>query len=113
MNRVQVIDHPLAGNALRTLRNRDSQIKSFREALNSLGLLLAVETCRELEVQKDQVFTPLDTRECSYVDDTRILLVPVLRAGLGFVEFPGFITGSPGSLMGVYRDHDTLEPTVP
>ncbi|MFY9324009.1 MAG: uracil phosphoribosyltransferase [Syntrophomonadaceae bacterium] len=111
VNRVQVIDHPLAGNALRTLRNRDSQIKSFREALNSLGLLLAVETCRELEVQKDQVFTPLDTpAECSYVDDTRILLVPVLRAGLGFVEsFLALLPAARVAHVGVYRDHDTLE----
>jgi len=108
---VHVINHPLAGNALRILRNRDSHLKEFREALNFLGLLLAVEACRELEVQKDQVITPLDTpAECSFVDDSRILLVPILRAGLGFVEsFQTFLPSARVAHVGMYRDHDTLE----
>lgn len=111
MNKVHVIDHPLAGNALRALRNRDSEIKSFREALNSIGLLLAVETCRELDVHQDQVITPLDTpAECSFVDDSRVLLVPVLRAGLGFVDsFLNLLPTARVAHVGMYRDHDTLE----
>lgn len=111
MNTVHVINHPLAGNALRILRNRDTQLKEFREALNYLGLLLAVEVCRELEVQMDQVVTPLDTTaECSFVDDSRILLVPILRAGLGFVEsFQTLLPSARVAHVGMYRDHDTLE----
>lgn len=111
MEKVHLINHPLAGNALRILRNRDSHLKDFREALNLLGLLLAVEVCRELEVQKDEVITPLDTpAECSFVDDSRILLVPVLRAGLGFVEsFQTFLPSARVAHVGMYRDHDTLE----
>ncbi len=111
MEKVHVIDHPLAGNALRIMRNRDSHIKDFREALNSLGLLLAVEACRGLELQQQQVITPLDTpAECSFVDDNRILLVPVLRAGLGFVEsFQSLLPMARVAHVGMYRDHDTLE----
>ena len=111
MEKVHVIDHPLAGNALRVLRNRDSNSKQFREALNSLGLLLAVEACRELEVQQEQVMTPLVVpADCSFVDDNRILLVPVLRAGLGFVEsFQSLLPMARVAHVGMYRDHETLE----
>lgn len=111
MDQIHVINHPLAGNALRVLRNRDSNIKEFREALNCLGLLLATEACRELDVQNTQVITPLDTpAECSFVDDTRILLAPVLRAGLGLVEsFLTFLPSARVAHIGMYRDHDTLE----
>lgn len=111
VNTVHVINHPLAGNALRILRNRETHLKEFREALHYLGLLLAIEVCRELDVQKEQVITPLDTpAECSFVDDSRILLVPILRAGLGFVEsFQTFLPSARVAHVGMYRDHETLE----
>ena len=111
MTMVKVIDHPLAGNALRTLRNRDSGIKDFREAVHRLGLLLAVEVCRGLQTERDSVITPLDlSADCFYVKDDRVMLVPVLRAGLGMVE--SFLTLLPSARVahiGMYRDHDTLE----
>lgn len=111
MEQVYVINHPLAGNALRALRNRDTQIKEFRHALHSLGLLLATEACRNLEVKEDQVITPLHTpAECSFVDDSRILLVPVLRAGLGFVDsFLEYLPSARVAHVGMYRDHNTWE----
>lgn len=111
VEKLKVINHPLAGNALRLLRNRDTQIKEFRQAMNSLGLLLATEACRELDVRSDQVITPLDTpAECFFVEDSRILLVPVLRAGLGFVEsFLSYLPSARVAHVGMYRDHDTLE----
>jgi len=108
---VKVIDHPLAGNALRTLRDRDTGIKDFREAVNRLGLLLAVEVSRGLKTERESVITPLDvSAECHCVRDDRVMLVPVLRAGLGMVE--SFLTLLPSARVGhigMYRDHETLE----
>jgi uracil phosphoribosyltransferase len=107
----KVIDHPLAGNFLRTLRDRDTGIKDFREAVHRLGLLLGVEVCRELKTERDSVITPLDVAaECRCVRDDRVMLVPVLRAGLGMVE--SFLTLLPSARVGhigMYRDHETLE----
>lgn len=111
MNSLQVINHPLTGNCLKILRNRETRIKDFRGAMDTLGLLLAVEAANKLETVDSRVITPLDTEaDCTSVDDSRILLVPILRAGLGLVE--SFLTLLPSARVahiGMYRDHDTLE----
>lgn len=111
MSPVNVVEHPVIGSCLRTLRNKDTQAEEFRRAMKRLGLLLAAESTRDLEVTEGTVVTPLDVEaRCSYVNDGRVLLVPILRAGLGFVD--GFLEVLPGAKVahiGVSRDHDTLE----
>lgn len=111
MSEIKLIDHPVASTCVKVLRNRKTMIKDFRQAMNILGLLLAVEACRDLKTVEEQIVTPLDTGvTCKYVRDERVLLVPVLRAGLGLVD--SFITLLPSariSHIGMYRDHETLE----
>ncbi|MDD3889682.1 MAG: uracil phosphoribosyltransferase [Syntrophomonadaceae bacterium] len=111
MDSFHVLSHPLAGNCLKTLRNRDTSTKDFRSAMNTLGLLLAVEATRNLETIDCKVITPLDTpAECCCADDSKILLVPVLRAGLGLVEsFLKVLPSARVAHIGMYRDHETLE----
>lgn len=108
---VKIIEHPLAGNYLRTLRNRDTQIEDFRKALKQLGLLLAIEAARDLRPVDDTVITPLNVEApCSYVEEGRVLLVPILRAGMGFVEsFLELLPSARVGHIGLYRDHETLE----
>jgi len=108
---VNLITHPLAGNCLRTLRDRDTKTEDFRRAMDKLGLLLAVEATKNLNTASDTVVTPLDVEaRCSYVDDSRILLIPILRAGLGFVEsFMEVLPAAKVAHIGIARDHDTLE----
>lgn len=111
MRKVEILNHPIAGNCLRVLRNKDTQTIDFRSALNLLGVLLAVEATKDFKTIKDTVITPLDAEaECEYVDDARVLLVPILRAGLGLVEsFLKLLPSAQVGHIGVYRDHDTLE----
>lgn len=111
MSSVNLIKHPLAGNYLRTLRNRDTKTEDFRQAMDKLGLLLAVEATMDLNSCMDTVITPLDIEaRCSYVDDNRILLIPILRAGLGFVEsFVDVLPSAKVAHIGIARDHETLE----
>lgn len=111
MSGVVILEHPLAGNCLRTLRDRETRRPAFRRALNRLSLLLAVEATRTLSVVGEKVVTPLGVEASSCcVNEDRQLLVPILRAGLGFVN--GFLTILPGAQIGhigIVRDHDTLE----
>lgn len=108
---VKIVEHPVAGNYLRTLRSKDTQIEEFRRAMGKLGLLLAVEATKELETVAGSVVTPLEVEaRCSYVQDGRVLLVPILRAGMGFVEsFLELLPSAKVAHVGMYRDHDTLE----
>jgi len=111
LSSVNLIKHPLAGNCLRTLRNRDTKTEDFRQAMDKLGLLLAVESTMDLNSSMDTVITPLDVEaRCSYVNDSRILLIPILRAGLGFVEsFVNVLPAAKVAHIGIARDHETLE----
>ncbi|MFZ5646553.1 MAG: uracil phosphoribosyltransferase [Bacillota bacterium] len=111
MSPVNVVEHPVIGSCLMTLRNKETQIEEFRRAMKKLGLLLAVEATRDLTVKEGAVVTPLDVEaRCSYVNDGRVLLVPILRAGLGFVDgFLEVLSGARVAHIGVSRDHDTLE----
>lgn len=111
MNEVVVLEHPLAGNCLHILRNRETERSAFRSALNRLSLLLAVEASKNLSTVRETVITPLGVEaSSSCVSENRQLLVPILRAGLGFTS--GFLTILPDAqvaCIGISRDHETLE----
>ncbi len=111
MGAVKVIDHPLAGNYFRILRNRDTRVEDFREAMYKLGLLLAVEATRGLQTVVDSVMTPLDVEApCHYVQESSVMLVPILRAGLGLLDsFLEVLPGAKVAHIGISRDHMTLE----
>lgn len=108
---VKIVEHPVAGNFLRVLRNKDTQIVEFRMAMGKLGLLLAVEATKDLETLAGTVVTPLEVEaRCTFVQDARVLLVPILRAGMGFVDsFLELLPSAKVAHVGMYRDHDTLE----
>jgi len=93
------------------LRDRDTKTENFRQAMDKLGLLLAVEATINLPAEVDTVITPLDVEaQCSYVDDSKILLIPILRAGLGFVDsFVDVLPAAKVAHIGIARDHDTFE----
>lgn len=111
MDSVTVLSHPLAGNFIRTLRDRETKTEDFRLAMTKLGLLLAVEATRHLPIAEESVVTPLEVEaNCSVVRDNRILLVPILRAGLGFVDcFLEVLPSAKVAHIGAARDHVTLE----
>jgi uracil phosphoribosyltransferase len=93
------------------LRDRNTKTEDFRQAMDKLGLLLAVEASLNLPTEIDTVITPLDIEaRCSYVDDSKILLIPILRAGLGFVDsFVDVLSAAKVAHIGIARDHETLE----
>lgn len=111
MSSVNVVKHPLVSDRIRTLRDRETDTELFRRALKELGLILAMESTRHLSTRETTVMTPLGVEARSEeVDSARYLLVPVLRAGLGFVDsFLEFLPKAKVAHVGVARDHDTLE----
>lgn len=107
---ITILKHPLIEHKLAILRNRDTDNKLFRSTLNELSYLLVYEITRDLALQPVRIQTPLAPCECQQLGE-QILLVPILRAGLGMVEgILNLIPSAKVGHIGVYRDEDTLQP---
>jgi len=107
---VVVVKHPLIQHKLSLLRNKGTGTKEFRETLQEIAGLMAYEITRDLPVRETQIETPLQPCKASQLAK-EIVLVPVLRAGLGMVEgISNLIPTAKVGHVGLYRDHDTLEP---
>ena len=71
---------------------------------------MGYEATRDLELTEKSVETPLATTTGKYIDK-QVALVPILRAGLGMVEaLMSVIPAAKIGHIGLYRDHETLEP---
>lgn len=106
-----IIRHPLVQHKLTILRDQRTQTKHFKELVDEIAMLMAYEATSELVVERREVQTPLETTEGWHISGKKLTLVPILRAGLGMVE--GILRLVPSARVGhigLYRDHDTLEP---
>jgi uracil phosphoribosyltransferase len=107
---LNVLRHPLLTHKLTLLRRKETGTKDFREALEEIAGLMAYEITRDLPLKDITIETPLgkcNTKELA-VD---VVLVPVLRAGLGMVDgISNLIPDARVGHIGMYRDHVTLEP---
>lgn len=110
MSKVTVMNHPLISHKLSILRHKDTKSKDFRELLNEIASLMTFDICRDLKTKEVEVETPICTAKCQTLDKD-IILVPILRAGLGMVE--GILKLIPTAKVGhigLYRDEETHEP---
>ena len=109
-SKATVLKHPLIEHKLSILRNRDTENKLFRETLNELSYLIVYEITRDLALRPVRIQTPLAPCDCHQLGE-QVLLVPVLRAGLGMVEgILNLIPSAKVGHIGVYRDESTLRP---
>ncbi len=107
---ITVLKHPLIEHKLAILRARDTPNPQFRSTLNELSYLLVYEITRDLALQPVRIQTPLAPCDCQQLGE-QVLLVPILRAGLGMVEgILNLIPSAKVGHVGVYRDEDTLLP---
>jgi uracil phosphoribosyltransferase len=93
------------------LRDRATPTKIFKELVDEIAMLMAYEATIDLPLEQVEVTTPLERTVGQRVAGKKLTLVPILRAGLGMVE--GILKLVPASRVGhigLYRDHETLEP---
>ena len=110
MKSVVELKHPLAEDALATLRHRETKAPEFREALRRLALLLISDATRDLPLEAGTVETPLATSPAARLR-ARVAIVPILRAGLGMVApVLELLPRAEVWHLGFYRDEATLEP---
>ena len=108
---LSIVRHPLVQHKLTILRDRKTSTKTFKELVEEIAMLMAYEATAGLPLEPVQVETPLETTTGWQLSGKKLTLVPILRAGLGLVE--GVLRLVPGARVGhigLYRNHDTLEP---
>jgi uracil phosphoribosyltransferase len=106
-----VVDHPLIRHKLGLLRAVATPKKLFGELVDELSMLMAYEVTRGLEEHEIEVETPLERMTGSAVVGQDLVVVPILRAGLGMAR--GFLRLIPTARVGhvgMSRDEESLEP---
>ncbi len=105
---LHVLDHPLAAHIITHLRDQTTKPATFRTLAYQLSLLLAIESTADLPTEEKTIATPLESMTGSVLTHQPLVVVPILRAGLGMVQpftdmFPDVSVG----YIGLERDHAT------
>ena len=110
MSKVHVFDHPLKQHKLSYIRDARTGTKEFRELVDEVGMLMAYEVTRDLELQDVEIQTPVTKMTAKRLAGKKLAIVPILRAGLGMTD--GVLSLVPAARVGhigLYRDPETLE----
>ena len=106
--RVMTPEHPLIAHQLTILRDAQTTRADFSRAIHALGLLLGAEATRGLPTQPRKVKTPLEATESAALSEPLPLLVPILRAGLGFLDALQYLLpDAEVGFLGMKRDEST------
>ena len=93
------------------MRKTDTTVKEFRELAREVAMLMGFEATRDLPLEEVEIQTPICETKVNMLKGQDIAIVPILRAGLGFVD--GMLALVPNAKVGhigLYRDPDTHEP---
>lgn len=110
MSKVHVFDHPLIQHKLSYIRDARTGTKEFRELVDEVGMLMAYEVTRDVELQDVEIQTPVTKMTAKRLAGKKLAIVPILRAGLGMTD--GVLSLVPAARVGhigLYRDPETLE----
>ncbi len=106
----KILEHPLIKVKLSRMRNVDTDSRDFRSNLVELSQFMAYEVTKDFETKQFPIKTPLKQTKGYKLKD-QIVLVPILRAGLGMVDgFKNMIPAAPIGFIGLYRNKKTLKP---
>ena len=111
MKNVVILDHPLVSHKITLLRDKNTNSKQFRELVEEISMLITYESLRNLPTEEIEVETPICKTRSKVIAGKDIAIVPILRAGLGMTS--GILALLPTAKVGhigLYRDHETLEP---
>ena len=110
MKNLTIIDHPLIKRDLSILRDKKTNNHLFRTTLRRISSVMAFQVTHDLKVKAGTVETPLE-KTIGYTLAEEIIIVPVLRAGLGLVDgFLDFLPEAKVGHVGLYRNEETLKP---
>ena len=111
MGKVQILEHPLLQHKLSILRDKNTGVKEFREAVGEIAALMCYEATRNLPTKEIEIETPVATAKVKVLAGKKLAIVPILRAGLGMVDtMISLIPSAKVGHIGLFRDPETHEP---
>jgi len=107
------INHPLVKHKLGLMRRADISTKHFRELASEVARLLTYEATQDLKTEKETIESWNGPVEVDRLQGKKITVVPILRAGLGMMDgVLDLIPSAKVSVVGLYRNEETLEPVT-
>ncbi|OFX05888.1 MAG: uracil phosphoribosyltransferase [Alphaproteobacteria bacterium RIFCSPHIGHO2_12_FULL_66_14] len=107
---IHVVSHPLVQHKLSKMRDKETSSANFRRLLREIGLLLGYDATKDLPLVDKSIETPIASMDAPLLDGKKLVIVPILRAGLGLAE--GLLELMPLARqghVGLYRDPRTLQ----
>ena len=111
MGKVMIFDHPLIQHKVSLMRDKNTASKEFRDLAREVAMLMTYEITRDLPTKEVEIETPICPGKFPILAGKKLAIVPILRAGLGFVD--GMLEIIPSARVGhvgLYRDPETHEP---
>ena len=111
MGKFQVSDHPLIQHKLSIIRDKNCGTREFRQCVNEIAELMVYEVSRDMPLEDVEVETPITKATTKRLAGKKVVVVPILRAGIGMVD--GILELIPAAKVGhigMYRDEETLQP---
>ena len=108
---VFVIDHPLVQHKLSVMRSKETNTNDFRALIREISTLMGYEILADLPMEEVEIETPLEKMKTQMLSGKKLCIVPILRAGTGFLD--GLLQLTPLARVGhigLYRDPETLVP---
>lgn len=107
---VKVLNHALIKHKLSIMREEKTSNCIFKQNLDEIAMLMAYEVTKDYPLKEKEIETPI-CKTTGYELDKDIILVPILRAGVGLVDgFRRIIPTAKVGHIGMYRDEETHEP---
>ena len=106
-----VVRHPVVQHKLSLMRRKETSVTEFRALVGEVAMLMSYEVTWDLPLIRKKISTPLETLSAPVLKGEKLVLVPILRAGMGMLD--GMLHIFPSARVahiGIYRDHRTLEP---
>lgn len=104
---LHIVDHPLLHDIMARLRDRETPADDYRALTYRISTFLIAEATRDLPTRPDEVTTPLEPAAVRRLD-SRVVAVPVLRAGIGMLQaFLDLVPGTEVGYFGLERNEET------
>lgn len=108
---LHLIDHPLVQHKLSIMRRKETSTIKFRNLLKEISMFMGYEVTRDFPVTYEEIETPLMKMNAPKISGKKVVIAPILRAGLGMVD--GLLELIPSARVGhigMYRDEETCKP---
>ena len=108
---LHIIEHPLVLHKLSLMRDKETSTMKFRELLQEISMLMGYEITRDMPLTYEPIETPLMPMNAPKIAGKKVVVVPILRAGLGMIDgLTRLIPSARIGHIGLYRDEETCLP---